>query len=54
MRGLFCLFVGEGGLCVSYLCVLCDSFFEQGGARENDESVGEQKFGNLKFNLVGV
>ena len=26
---LVCLFVGEGGLCVSYLCVLCDSFLSK-------------------------
>ena len=41
MRGLFlfvCLYGREGMLCVSYLCVLCDSFFEQGEARENDGS----------------
>jgi hypothetical protein len=43
-----CLFVwrgGEGWLCVGYMCVLCDSFFEQGEARENDESR------NLKFEI---
>jgi hypothetical protein len=56
MRGLFlfvCLYGREGMLCVSYLCVLCDSFFEQGEARENDESVWRTKIWKFEIQFGG-
>jgi hypothetical protein len=39
---------------VSYLCVLCDSFLSKERRARMTNLCGEQKFGNLKFNLVGV